>query len=184
MIRTDTTLLLDEDKILNLNDIKRLSLKTYRRFEWTEDGPDVLWDAITPPPQAYQYYAEGLLKEDCDGFHALMHYCLSMNGIKCYLLTATALGGSHCILLFYYQNKWYIDDYYNVYGPHDTIQEAVDAYNIIFADHYNTDSEVFSNEYVEYDYKKGKFHRTTQRKIMDQIEPKQEEEKKPLQTKE
>ena len=175
-IRTDTTLLLDEDRVSTLAEIKKLATKAYRRFKWTEDGPDVLWDAISPPPQAYKYYSDGLLEEDCDGFHALMHYCLSMNGIKSYLFTVTAIGSSHCILLFYFQNKWHVNDYYNVYGPYDTVKEAVEAYNLIFADRYKTESEVFSNQYVDYNYKTGKFKRTTRTKI--EAEQLKSEEKK------
>ena len=157
-IRTDKTLLREEDKVSTIKDIRKLAVTLYQKFEWTADGIDELWDAVTPPPQNYSnYIAAEELKDDCDGFHSVMHYCLSMSGIECYLLSVNAWGLGHCVLLFKYRNKWYVNDYMGVYGPHDTAAQAIQEYNKTFVEDYQPKSEVWYNALVAYDYDLGKF---------------------------
>ncbi len=155
----------DEDKAFNLKDIRELVSKLYNKFEWTEDGIDQLWDALTPPPQTYKHYLDGLLKDDCDGFHALVYHCLSSSDIECYLLTANTFSSGHCVLIFRLDNKWHVNDYSYVYKGFDTIEEAIEDYNLDFPKVYNT-KEVIYNGLVEYDYTKGKYKTTSIKKIM------------------
>ena len=148
-----------EDKVNNLNEIKALVKRLYKKFKWTADGPDQLWDAITPPSQTYNHYLAGELKDDCDGFHSLVYYCLYNNEIECYLLTANAakFSDGHCILLFKYNGKWRVNDYTRVYNGFDTPVEAIENYNEIFPEMYDT-KEVVYNGLISYDFNKGKFH--------------------------
>ena len=141
-----------------IKNIKQLVKNLYKSFKWTADGADQLWDAITPPPQNYQHYLDGILKDDCDGFHSLVHFCLSLNQIECYLLTANEAGGGHCILTFKLNNKWHIVDYSTVYEGYDTLEEAVKAYNDVYVVKYKAKTKVLFNGLVNYDYDKGKFY--------------------------
>ena len=171
--------LAEEDQISgSMAEIRKLIPRLYKRFTYTKDGIDQLGDAITPPPQTYQYFLDGELKDDCDGFHSLMHYVLSSNGIKCYLLTAHAFRLGHCILLFTHKNKWYVNDYNTISGPSNSPAEAVAKYNEIFVNRYNAKSEVFYNGLVNYDYILGKFYVDTSIDIKH-IPAKEEEKKEP-----
>lgn len=156
----------DEEKVSTVKDIQSLVSKLYKKFHYTPDGPDQLWDAITPPPQNYQHYLNGELKDDCDGFHSLVYHCLYNNDIECYLLTVNPfkLTGGHCILIFKLNNKWHINDYIKVYSGFDTPEEAIVEYNKTYPTRYGT-KEVAYNGLIRYDFKKGKFHKTTIRKI-------------------
>lgn len=154
----------DEDKVKNLSDIKKLVQKLYKKFKWTKDGIDQLGDAITPPPQNYQHYLDGILKDDCDGFHSLVYHCLFNSDIKCYLLTANPVKGGHCVLLFNLNKKWHVNDYTRVYGGYDTPEEAISTYNIEYQNRYKK-KEVVLNGIIEYNYTTGKFYPTSLEKI-------------------
>lgn len=147
----------DEDRVYTLEDIKALVKKFRLKFEWTADGADQLWDAITPPPQNYFHYKQGILKDDCDGFHSLVYHCLYNSGIKCYLMSVNAINGGHCVLLFQLDGKWYVDDYGYVYPGFDTYQEAITNYNKEYQKDYKTKPVLF-NGFITYDYEDGKFH--------------------------
>ena len=142
----------EEDKVKTLKDIKFLVNRLYSKFTYTKDGVDQLGDAITPPPQNYQYYLNGELKDDCDGFHSLVYHCLHGSGIECYLLTVTAEGAGHCILLFKLNNKWYTIDYTSVSKGYDTAEIAVQSYNEIFPVKYKAKSLVLFNGLVGFNY--------------------------------
>lgn len=147
------------DKVSDINDIKELVSRLYCSFIWTQDGIDQLGDAITPPPENYNKYLNAPLKDDCDGFHSLVYHCLKNSGIECYLMTANPLkGGGHCILIFKYDDKWYVNDYNKVYMGHKSIVDSVNDYNKEYPIRYKT-SEVIYNGFVSYDYVEGKFKR-------------------------
>lgn len=147
------------DKVGTLDDLKELVKRLYHSFIWTADGIDQLGDAITPPPQNYAIYLEKPLKDDCDGFHALVYHCLYNSGIECYLLTANPKKPSegHCILIFYLDGKWYINDYNRVYEGFDTAIEAIRNYNEIYVEKYKCSGPVVYNGLIEYNYEEGKF---------------------------
>jgi hypothetical protein len=149
----------EEDKLEKLTkaNITILVKKLYKNFHWTADGITELWDSITPPAQNYQHYLDGELRDDCDGFHSLVYHCLHNNGIECYLLSAIAVGAGHCVLVFKLNDKWYVVDYSTVLNGYDTLQEAIDNYNIHYVDVYNAESEVVYNGLIQYDYQTGKF---------------------------
>ena len=146
-----------EDTVSDLAGARTLVKKLYKKFTWTADGIDQLGDAITPPPQNYQHYLEGELKDDCDGFHSLVYHCLYNSGFTCYLLSVIALGGSHCVLLFKSKNnKWYVNDYTRIYDGCDTPIDAINDYNKIFVTRYTVKSNVVANDVIIYDYNKKK----------------------------
>ena len=95
----------EEDHVKTLADIKKLVKRLYSKFTWTADDASQLWDCICPPPYNYRRYLEGELKDDCDGFHSLVKHCLDHSGIRCYLLSAVAVGAGHCVLLFQLNDK-------------------------------------------------------------------------------
>lgn len=148
------------DTVTNLTEIRNLVDRLYDSFIWTADDITQLYDAITPPPENYKIYLEKPLKDDCDGFHSLIYHCLYNSGIECYLLTANPakMGDGHCILIFKYDDKWYINDYYRVYEGFSTAEEAIADYNPRYSERYKTDEVVF-NGVVKYDYVTGKFSR-------------------------
>ena len=111
-------------------------------------------------------YLTDELKDDCDGFHALMLNCLRANDIECYLLTVTAWRNGHCVLVFNLNGLWHVADYDTVYSGHKELQEAIDRYNVEYPKVYNINQEVFYNSLVDYDYAKGKYKITSVKKIM------------------
>ena len=158
-IRLDQTLLQPEDRVTGITTLNRVLSKLYRTFRYTKDGVDQLYDAITPPPQLYVNYMQGEVKEDCDGFHSLLHYVLSMSNIECYLLTVNAYRAGHCVLICKLKDQWHVVDYRKVYAAFDTMEEAVADYNDLFLINNNVDDyEVSFNGLVDYNYETGKFY--------------------------
>lgn len=132
--------------------------KLYSKFVWTKDDATELGDSITPPAQNYLNYLNGKLYDDCDGFHSLVYHCLRASNIQCYLLSVITIDGGHCVLVFNYQDKWYVNDYNDVYSGFATLKEAVEDYNKKYIKIYNDNlGEVVYNGFIHYDYKTGKF---------------------------
>jgi len=148
----------DVDVVNNLTQIKDLVIKLYNYFEWTADDISQLFDCIQPPTQCYVDYKKGLLKDDCDGFHALVHYCLHYSNIESYLLTANPKKAKdgHCILLFKLNEKWYVNDYDIVYEGFNTAKKAIEDYNERYPKLYDC-GKVIYNGLLYYDFEKGKF---------------------------
>ena len=156
-----------KEKYKNINsieDILKIINELYSKFVYTKDGIDELYDAITPPPQNYQHYLDGELKDDCDGFHSLVYHILYNNKINCCLLTTTALNSAHCILLFKFNNLWYINDYKKIYGGFEDVKETILKYNEIYQNIYKSKPVLF-NALVKYNYNKGRFYKTSIKKI-------------------
>ena len=146
-----------EYMVCDLPEIQALLYKVNKKFIYTHDGPDQLWDAIVPPPQNYENFIAGEIRDDCDGFHSTVYHCLHRSGIRCYLLSVNAFFDGHCVLLFELDNKWYVADYTRYYGGCDTPKKAIELYNGIYKDWYNTKHEVVFNGVTEYDYEHRKF---------------------------
>lgn len=142
-----------------MEDIDALALRIYRHFDYTEDGPDQLWDAITPPPQNYFTYISGTssVQDDCDGFHSTVYHCLRNSDIPCYLLSAVSPSGGHCLLVFYLNDLWHVLDYTRIYPGHLTLKDAVLAYNKIYTEKYGHKYDVWYNALISYNYDKKKF---------------------------
>lgn len=147
----------EEDKVVNIHEIQPLLCEIMKHFKWTADGFTELWDSMTPPPQNYQYYVDGLLKDDCDGFHAVVYHCLVNCGFECYLLAVETYGSGHCVLLMRDGELWHVIDYTHIYNGFSDPQEAIDNYNIQYQKIYNTKNPVYFNGLIKYDYEKGKF---------------------------
>lgn len=150
------------DKISKFDDIGLLCRRLYSNYEWTKDGIDQLFDSICPPQYNYFRYKTGKLKDDCDGFHALVYYCLKQSGVNCYLLSVCSLGSGHCVLLFEYDDGWYVVDYYSVMSPSFTAADAIKKYNKVFSEKYHARPVIF-NALLSYNFDKNKFsaHKTT-----------------------
>lgn len=147
--------------------VKSLAKRLYKKFNYTDDGIDKLWDAITPPAQNYQDYLLGEVKDDCDGFHSLLLHVLAKcrDHVECYLLSVVARGGGHCVLVYRYKKKWYVMDYTTVYKGFPTIEEAVEDYNNTYVEKYKLKGKVFFNGLVKFNYNKKKFERESFNKI-------------------
>ena len=139
--------------VKNLTETKALVKVLYKGFKWTADDIKDLGDSITPPAQCYKDFSDGLLEDDCDGFHSLVYHCLAKSGMRCYLLSAIRVAGSHCVLVFENKGKWYVNDYSKVYDGYESLKEAVEAYNKV----YGKTSEVLYNGFIEFNYQTGKF---------------------------
>ena len=145
------------DKVYSIEDIKIKVNMLYEEFKYTKDGIKELGDAVLPPCEAYSRYLKGTFKDDCDGFHSLVYHCLSNSGVTCYLLTViTGLSKNHCVLVFNFKNKWYVNDYTSVYGGYDSLEKAIEDYNSTYSIHYRA-KKVKYNCFLRYDYLKGKF---------------------------
>ena len=140
----------------SLDDIKVMTKNMYKKFEWTADGPDQLFDSMCPPPYNYKRVKEGILKDDCDGYHALMYQILHANNIECYLLSVVDWLWGHCILLFKFDGKWHTMDYTSIQEAYDTGKEAIKAYTDDYAQRCRR-KYLDTNGLVEYDYEKGKW---------------------------
>lgn len=146
----------EEDKVNNDYKAADLVKKLYSKFNYTKDGFDQLWDAVLPPPEAYKRYQQGLLKDDCDGFHSLVYQCLNGSYISCLLLVVTSPKSGHCVLLFNLNNVWHICDYKNIFRVEGKIGNVVEEYNKYYSLHYKT-KPVKYNCFIAYNYHKGKF---------------------------
>ena len=147
-----------DDEVKNLQDLEKLLEKFLEKFKWTKDGMDQLYDSITPPPRNYERYREGLLDDDCDGFHSLVYHCLYNSGIECYLMSVCAVKSGHCVLVLRFNEKWYVVDYGTIYGGYDDLNEAISCYNEAYHIIYHTKTEVFFDGLLSYNYIDGKFH--------------------------
>ena len=148
-----------EDVVTSRTAIINLAKRMFKKFKYTEDGIDQLWDAICPPPYAYSVMnSKGELRDDCDGFHSLMYHCMVRNGMEAYLLLVIAKGAGHCVLTFRFHDIWYVLDYDSLYTGYKTLHEAVESYNASFVQVYKTKSKVYYNGFLKYNYNKGKFH--------------------------
>lgn len=146
-----------EDVVKNLRDLEKLLKKLLDKFQWTQDGPDQLYDSITPPPRNYERYREGILDDDCDGFHSLLYHCLYNSDIECYLMSTCALKSGHCVLVLYFEDKWHVVDYGTIYNGYISLKEAIKNYNEAYPVIYsNAKSEVFFNGLLSYNYITGK----------------------------
>lgn len=156
----------DVDTVSNLDQIKLQVKKLYKYFEWTADDASQLWDCIQPPTQCYSDYIGGLLKDDCDGFHSLVHYCLHYSGIESYLLTVNPkkISDGHCILLFKLNEKWYVNDYDMVYDGFSTAKKAIADYNQKYPNLYDC-GKVIHNGLLYYNFEKGKFKGQSLKKL-------------------
>lgn len=164
--RFDTTIALNH-KIDSFNDILYVSREMYKNFEYTSDGADKLWDAVCPPPYAYNTIIEkGKFKDDCDGFHSLMCHVLSCNDIPSYLTVVFAKKAGHCVLTFNYNDHWYLLDYTALYGG-DSLEDVITHYNEQFVVEYSAKSKVLYNCFLGYDYKKGKFYMANPEKELE-----------------
>ena len=138
----------------SISDIKAMTCQAYKRFEWTRDGVDQLFDSMCPPPYNYVRYKTGVLKDDCDGYHALMYQILHANNIECYLMSVVDWQWGHCILLFKFENNWYTMDYTTIRKPFATAEEAIKDYDDDYAQRCRR-KYLDTNGFVEYDYEKG-----------------------------
>lgn len=147
----------EEDRVWDYESLKKVANQIYKKFRYTHDGVDQLFDSIVPPPQNYINYRHDLVYDDCDGFHSTLYHCLHRSNIECYLLTANAIGAGHCILLYKLNAKWGVVDYTSVKPMEDTPEVAIKEYNKTFPSRYGAKSEVLYNGLVEFDYKEKKF---------------------------
>lgn len=140
--------------------LKSLAQKLYSKFEYTKDGADQLWDAVLPPPYAYQQFSNNdKYKEDCDGFHALLLHCLHATNIPAYLTAVWARGCAHCVLVCHLAGFWYLVDYTDVYAVDGQLSELIEEYNKEFVKIYKEcKTKVLYNCFIGYNYKKGKFY--------------------------
>ena len=147
----------ESDKVKNIDDIAYLVRKLYSKFKYTKDGADQFYDAIVPPPETYKRYREGLLKDDCDGFHSLVYHCLKASGFQCYLLITHSVKSGHCTLVFKYQDLWYVCDYTGIYGSTTDLYTTIEEFNLYFERTYSPEKPVNYNALIEYNYETGKF---------------------------
>lgn len=148
----------DEYLVKNLADIKVLVRLLYKKFKWVADDSTELGDSITPPAQCYRDFCNGLLEDDCDGFHSLVYHCLAKSGVRCYLMSVVSDDGGHCVLVFNYKDNWYVNDYSKVHNGFATLKEAVEDYNKTYTNSYCEEgSKVVYNGFIEYNYTTGKF---------------------------
>ena len=117
--------------------IKRSASNVLNKFEYKHDGVEELGDTIPPPAEAYYQYVNGVLKDDCDGFHACLYHLAKANGIESKLIEVFSLNNlfGHCVLAFK-DGDWKICDYDCIM----TLEEA--------REYYKTRC---NGEYVEFD---------------------------------
>ena len=146
-----------KDRVKNINEIDHLVKKLYRYFNYTKDSIELLGDAIIPPCEAYKQYKEGLLKDDCDGFHSLVYHCLIQSGLRAYLLTAQTNKSGHCVTIFKFEGLWYVVDYNTIYGSCRKLEPSIEEFNTYYESNYLRGDKVIINDLYEYNYTKGKF---------------------------
>lgn len=159
----------EEDKVETLDDIYHLASKLNRHFDYKDDGVELLWDAIIPPSEAYKQYKNGLLKDDCDGFHSLVYHCLKQSGFTVYELCAQTKREGHCVAIFLYRGLWYVIDYTSVWGSYSRLEPSIEEFNTYFSRNYVNGDKVVNNEVLDYDYEKGKWKALNLKKLFKEI---------------
>lgn len=97
--------------------IVNIAKQMYRNFVYKYDDITELFDSMRFPAQCYSDYKQGILIDDCDGFHAALYHVAEKNGYDSYLLTyiSTELSKSHTVLMIKHNNSYYVNDYTVIY---------------------------------------------------------------------
>ena len=151
------------EKVNSLTDIRLMCIDVDKRFEWTMDNIDQLFDSYRPTEYLYEMYHDSTIekpfKDDCDGFHTVIYHILKQNGYKCALLTIATnpMKYSHTMTLFVDTDGRYCLVNYNAvhkYADGTTIQQIIDEYNY---------ANGFKKEYFwtlhEYNYETKSFYK-------------------------
>lgn len=111
--------------------VKSLTGELHRRFDYTPDGADRLFDSIITPAAAWlEAFEDPPLKDDCDGFHSALYWAVSHN-FDCRLLTAVTedIRRSHTALAFMDKNNLlYLVNYRVVTPGQDCIEKIKDRF--------------------------------------------------------
>ena len=154
------------ERVHSILDIKQLVKTLNKSFCYTMDDISEAFDSLKPPSMVYQSYVDGKFKDDCDGFHTCVYHILANSKVECWLLTLITkdIMTSHTVLLFEFENKWYIDDYDYVHGGLDSVEEMVETYKNIFVKNYRTKPVIYIN-FLKYDYVKGTFYNVKESEV-------------------
>jgi hypothetical protein len=109
--------------------IKNIINEIHKRFQYTNDNWDRLYDSIDSPASCViRAFENPPLRDDCDGFHSALYYFVSKN-FDCRLLTVVTndIKNSHTLLLLKYQQKYYYIDYTIISGSYHNIQNIIDT---------------------------------------------------------
>ena len=140
-------------QVVNDNNLSSILKDVYTHFEWVADGASQLFDSIRPAPALYNEYlncitSNSKIKDDCDGFHAIIYHILNNSGYNVALLTMVTkpLKNSHTVVVVYdsTNNSYRIIDYLHISKPYSTIEEYISKYT----------DEVVDWGLDRYDYKK------------------------------
>ena len=85
----------------NLSDIKGLTSEIMKRFKYTPDGLDKLFDSMDTPASCWhRTFFQTPLRDDCDGYHAALYWAISKR-FNCALLTVLTddIVNSHTVLI-------------------------------------------------------------------------------------
>lgn len=108
-------------------ELASIGKKIDAKFTYQYDGPTELFDSMRFPAQCYTDYKNGLLKDDCDGFHAALYHVAEKNSFDSYLLTyiPTKLSKSHTVLLVKHEGYYYVFDYRVLRAKSKDINEII-----------------------------------------------------------
>lgn len=71
----------------NLLEVRNEAKKLWAHFQYTYDDVTQLFDAMRSPATCYAEYKQGILRDDCDGFHAALYHMVHRGGRECFLIT-------------------------------------------------------------------------------------------------
>lgn len=112
----------------NLIDINHIVQEIYKRFQYTNDSWDRLYDSIDSPASCVlKAFENPPLKDDCDGFHSALYWFISHN-FNCRLLTTVTqdIKNSHTLLLLKHNKKYYYIDYTYLSKEYKNIPLVID----------------------------------------------------------
>lgn len=99
-----------------LTKLRALTKEVYSKFAWTMDNAEDLFDCMRTPARCYSDFKQGVLSDDCDGFHACIMQILKKSNTDSVLLTYMVpnLNDCHTILAAKNNNYYYKVDYTTV----------------------------------------------------------------------
>ena len=141
---------IDETNIYTPYNVISFASEYYLKFKYTRDNWDELFDAMHSPAYCYKELKEGLLKDDCDGWHsALLHLC-EKSGITAYLMTFVTkdIVGSHTVLVMKFNNKYWMINYNIMYST-DTFTRLYNRLDLAY--------HIVSYNFIKYNYDTGEY---------------------------
>ena len=107
------------EPIDNVTELRATLSSLYANFQYKLDDASMLFDAMDTPPQCLAALESGLLRDDCDGYHAAIYHLIerrfaSANNVRLITIVTKPFWHSHTMCVFDFDGQRYLINYRNV----------------------------------------------------------------------